>query len=343
MYCKCDRLRGCLRQKLHYLCIMKKIAILVPETAVPAAIVDPRYVFTAVNEFYKGEGKQPPFTVQLVGMTPEVSLLEGVVTFRVDATLAEAGQADLVLIPALSGNLEQALERNQPFQSWIVQQYRGGAEVASLCLGAFLLASTGLMNGKACSTHWLFANQFRALFPEVHLAESRVVTDQNGLYSSGGATSYFNLLLYLVEKYTNRDKAILTAKFFLLDIAKNSQSPFTIFRGQKSHQDEEILQAQNYIEEQYAEKLTVEDLAEKYNMGRRTFERRFKNATHNSPLEYLQRVRIEAAKKYLETDRKTINEVMYEVGYSDVNAFRDVFRKMAGVTPMEYRGRYGKA
>jgi transcriptional regulator GlxA family with amidase domain len=334
-------LKGHLRQKT-YLSSTKKIYILVPETAVPAAIIDPRYVFTAVNDFFKGEGKAQPFTIQLVGMTPEVQLLEGVITFRVDMTLEDSGQADLILIPALSGNLERALEINKPFKSWIVQQYQGGAEVASLCLGAFLLASTGLMNGRPCSTHWLFADQFRSLFPEVQLAESRVVTDQNGLYSSGGASAYFNLLLYLVEKYTDRDKAILASKFFLLDIAKNSQSPFTIFRGQKTHGDLEILQVQNTIEQRFTDKLSVEELADSYNMGRRTFERRFLKATNNTPLEYLQRVRIESAKKHFETGAKNVQEVMYEVGYADMKAFREVFKKITGLTPTDYRSRYSQ-
>lgn len=321
---------------------MKTILILVPEMAVPAAIIDPRYMFMAVNEFHKNDGKEPPFRVLLIGQSREVRLNEGVVTFRTDALPDEAGQADLILVPALSGNLEKALEANRPLASWIVGQHQRGAEVASLCLGAFLLASTGLMSGKPCSTHWLFANQFRAMFPDVLLMEDRVITEQNGLYSSGGANAYWNLLLHLVEKYTDRATAVLAAKFFVLDMGRTSQSPFSIFKGQKMHGDPDVLLAQDYLESHFSEKIMVDALADRFNIGRRTFERRFKKATHNSPVEYLQRVRVEAAKKQLETGRKTVNEVMYEVGYTDDKAFRSVFGKVTGMSPTEYRGRYGR-
>lgn len=321
---------------------MKNIFILIPETGVPAAIVDPRYMFTAVNEFHKAAGKMPPFRVQLVGLTKEVRLNEGIISFRTDLTIYDKGQADLILVPALSGDLEKALEKNRPFVPWIIQQHSQGAEVASLCLGAFLLASTGLLNGKPCSTHWQFANQFRNMFPKVQMAEDKIVTEQSGIYSSGGASSYWNLLLHLIEKYTGREMAILASKFFVLDIARDSQSPFALFRGQKTHSDNEILQVQDFIESNFTEKISVEELADRFGIGRRTFERRFKKATHNSPVEYLQRVRIEAAKKELETERKTVNEVMFDVGYSDTKAFRDVFKKVTGLTPVEYRSRYNR-
>src|SRR5690606_33765133 len=202
---------------------------------------------------------------------------------------------DLIIIPALSGSIEHSLKLNADFIPWIVQHFKSGTEVASLCLGAFLLASTGLMDGKSCSTHWLFANEFRTMFPEVNLVDDKLITDENGLYSSGGANSYWNLLLYLVEKYTNREMAIMASKFFLLDIGRNSQSPFVMFRGQKEHGDPDILQAQEFIEAHYATKFTVDELAAQYGIGRRTFERRFKKATANTVVEYIQRVKIEAA------------------------------------------------
>ena len=224
----------------------------------------------------------------------------------------------------------------------IVEQYKNGAEVASLCIGAFLLASTGLLNGKSCSTHWLFTNEFRNMFPEVKLVDDKVITDQNGLYSSGGATSYWSLLLYLVEKYTNRDMAIMASKFFLLDIDKNSQAPFIMFKGQKDHEDHEIVEVQEYIEKNYKRRITVEELSDKFRIARRTFERRFKKATSNTLIEYIQRVKIEAAKKQLESGRKTVNEVMYDVGYTDTKAFRDVFKKLSGMSPVDYRNKYNK-
>ncbi|MBL7757555.1 MAG: helix-turn-helix domain-containing protein [Chitinophagaceae bacterium] len=321
---------------------MKNVAILVVETAVIEAVADPRYMFTAVNEFLKSRGEQPLFHVQLVGLGKEVKLADGLFSIHTDTVLKDARKPDLIIIPALSGNLEQAIRLNEAFIPWIVQQYKQGAEVASLCLGAFLLASTGLLNGRSCSTHWLFVNEFRSMFPEVDLVDSKVITEQSGLYSSGGANSYWNLLLHLVEKYTNRDMAILASKFFVLDIDRKSQSPFNIFKGQKLHEDDEIVKAQEFIEANYQERISIDELCSRFGIGRRTFERRFRKATNNSVVEYIQRVKIEAAKKQLENGRKTVSEVMYDVGYTDTKAFRDVFKKVTSVSPVEYRNKYNK-
>lgn len=321
---------------------MKNVSILVPETAVLAAIFDPRYMFTAVNEFLKSTGKPPVFNVQLIGLSKEVKLSEGLFSVHTDRLLEDAEKADLVVIPAVSGDMDTAIRRNKDFFPWIVKQHENGAEVASLCLGAFLLASTGLLNGKKCSTHWLFANQFRSMFPEVTLVDDKIITEQNGIYSSGGATSYWNLLLHLIEKHTSREFAILASKFFVLDISRNSQSPFSIFKGQKIHNDPEMVKVQEFIENNYQDKITVDQLSDKFGIGRRTLERRFKKATNNTIVEYIQRVKIEASKKELETGRKTVNEVMYDVGYNDNKAFRDVFKKIAGLSPIEYRNKYNK-
>lgn len=321
---------------------MKNIAILALETAVVEAVADPRYMFTAVNEFLKSEGKPPLFNVQLIGLKKEVKLADGLFSVHTDVLLRDTKKYDLVIIPAISGNLQLAVKQNEAYIPWIIGQYKNGAEVASLCLGAFILASTGLMNGRSCSTHWLFANDFRNMFPEVNLVDNRIVTEQNGLYSSGGASSYWNLLLHLVEKYTNRDMAILASKFFVLDIDKKSQSPFQIFKGQKIHEDEDIIKVQEFIENNYQEKISVDELCNKFNIGRRTFERRFKKATNNSIVEYMQRVKIEAAKRQLESGRKTVSEVMYEVGYTDTKAFRDLFKKITSMSPVDYRSKYNK-
>lgn len=322
---------------------MKTVSILVLETCIPASVVDPLYMFNAVNEFYKTAGLPPFFKVQLVGLQESVTLNGGQITIRPDASLAEAEESDLVIIPAISGDIKEALTLNQTFIPWIKDQYHGGAEVASLCIGAFLLASTQLLNGKSCSTHWLHASHFRELYPQVHLISERVITDQAGLYTSGGATSYWNLLLYLVEKYTSREMAITASKFFLLDIEKTNQLPFTIFRGQKEHGDELILAAQDYIEKNFAEKLSIDQLADRYRLGRRTLERRFKKSTDNTLVEYIQRVKIEAAKKQLETGRKTVSEVMYDVGYTDNKAFREVFKRYTSLSPVDYRKKYSKS
>jgi transcriptional regulator GlxA family with amidase domain len=154
--------------------------------------------------------------------------------------------------------------------------------------------------------------------------------------------SYWNLLLYLVEKYTDRETAILASKYFAIDIDRESQSAFAMFKGQKNHTDEAVKQAQEFIDKNVQERITIDELADLVSMGRRSFERRFKMATNNSVLEYINRVKIEFAKRSFESSRKNINEVMYDVGYTDTKAFRTIFKKITGLTPIEYRNKYNK-
>jgi transcriptional regulator GlxA family with amidase domain len=321
---------------------MKTISILVPESAVLEAVADPRYLFTAVNQFLQASGKAPFFEVQLVGMTREVKYSNGLFSVHTDKLLNEVKTTDLVIIPALFGTMKSAIQKNDALIPWIVQQYAKGAEVASLCVGAFLLASTGLLAGKRCSTHWAFASEFREMFPTVTLVDGSIITEEHKLYSSGGANSYWNLLLYLVEKYTDRDMAILASKYFAIDIDRDSQSAFMLFKGQKDHADAEILKAQEFIEGNYCEKIAVDQLADLVAVGRRSFERRFRKATHHSVVDYIQRVKVEAAKRSFESSRKNISEVMFDVGYTDTKAFRELFKKVTGLSPVEYRNKYYK-
>ncbi|WPP50633.1 GlxA family transcriptional regulator [Catalinimonas niigatensis] len=321
---------------------MKKVSILVPESAVMEAVADPRYLFTVVNEFLQVSSRPKLFDIELVGQTREVKFLDGIYSVYTDKVLDEVSETDLIVIPALFGDMKNAVVQNKAAIPWITQHYKNGAEVASLCVGAFLLASTGILNGKKCSTHWAYTNEFRCMFPEVEIVDGSIITEINGIYSSGGANSYWNLLLYMVEKYTDRDTAILAAKYFAIDIDRENQSAFAIFKGQKDHNDEEVKKAQEYIEANYAEKITIEVLVSLLSLSRRSFERRFKKATNNTIVEYIQRVKIEAAKRNFELSRKNINEVMFDVGYTDTKAFRTVFKKITGLTPIEYRNKYNK-
>ncbi|MGB7068215.1 MAG: helix-turn-helix domain-containing protein [Pyrinomonadaceae bacterium] len=321
---------------------MKNVSILVPETAVIEAVADPHYMFKAVNQFLLASGEEALFNVQLVGLTKEIKLENSLFSVHVDKLLNDVTETDLIVIPALSGDMTKAIAANVDFIPWIVEQYKKGSEVASLCVGAFMLASTGLLDGRKCSTHWSFANEFRSMFPDVELVDGSIITEEERLYSSGGANSYLNLLLYLVEKYTDRDTAILASKYFAIDIDRESQSAFMLFKGQKDHNDDQILNAQEFIEENYPEKITVDGLAHQFAIGRRSFERRFKKATNNSIVEYIQRVKIEAAKRSFESSRKNITDVMFDVGYTDTKAFRILFKKITGLTPIEYRNKYNK-
>ncbi|HMF73113.1 MAG TPA: helix-turn-helix domain-containing protein, partial [Flavitalea sp.] len=263
-------------------------------------------------------------------------------TVKPQANILAITRTNLIIIPSLVHDYQTAMKGNKLLIEWIKQQYKEGAEIASMCTGTFMLASAGLLDGKNCSTHWRATDNFRTLFPKVNLQAEKLITDENGIYTNGGAYSFLNLIIYLVEKYYDRPTAIYCSKIFQVEMDRQSQSAFIIFTGQKLHGDEMVQKAQAYIESKVDEKVSVEDLSSRFAVGRRNFDRRFIKATGNTPVEYSQRVKIESAKKAFETTRKTINEVMYEVGYSDVKAFREVFRKITGMSPLEYRSKYNK-
>lgn len=222
----------------------------------------------------------------------------------------------------------------------MISQHESGAEIASLCTGAFFLAFTGLLRDKECSTHWKAEHRFLQMFPDVKLKVDKIITDNNGIYSAGGATSSLNLALYLLEKHYKREVALHCAKILQIDIERGSQAQFILFEGQKNHGDEDVKKIEAFIEKNLEEKITVDKLAGKFSIAKRSLIRRFKKATNNAPIEYIQRIKVEAAKRRLESGHKTVNEIMYSVGYNDAKAFRDIFKKIAGLTPIEYRSRY---
>jgi transcriptional regulator GlxA family with amidase domain len=322
---------------------MKHLTILVPDGENNlSSIVGAHKIFSRANKYWKEHRKKELFVIQLAGISKKVNFYDGLFTVNPHMHITDIKKTDLIIVPSLNHNYQKTVKTNGVLIDWLEQQYKRGAEIASICTGAFLLASTGLLDGKSCSTHWSAADNFRQLFPKVKLQTDQLITDENGIYTNGGAYSFLNLIIYLIEKYYDRQTAIFCSKVFQIEMDRNSQSTFAIFSGQKSHDDEVVQQAQTYIENNVGEKIAVDRLSSLFAVGRRNFDRRFIKATGNTPVEYAQRVKIESAKKAFESSRKTINEVMYEVGYADVKAFREVFRKITGISPLEYRSKYNK-
>jgi len=230
---------------------MKHISILVPNNAILGSLEGSRQVFSQVNDFFRMKGLDAVFKVQLVGLAKKTLVSGGLFTVNTDVLIADVEQTDLIIIPAIDGDLTLAIENNKDMLPWIVKQHASGAEVASLCLGAFILASTGLLKGKKCATHWLAEGDFKRMFPEVQLVTEKIITDEHGLYSSGGAFSYLNLILYLIEKYVGREIAVLSAKVFAIELDRDSQLSFTVFQGQKNHSDDSVKEVQHFIETNY--------------------------------------------------------------------------------------------
>ncbi|GAA4173411.1 MULTISPECIES: GlxA family transcriptional regulator [Sphingobacterium] len=319
-----------------------QISVFVPQYGTIEGITPAFRTFLTANEFLSAFGKKPIFNVEYVGLSEYVPANSGEYTIKTNRLLQDVERTDLLIIPPTFGDIDTGIRDNAEAIPYFRKLHLKGTRLASLCVGAFLLAETGLLNGKKCSTHWAYVSEFKEKYPEIEVEDGAVITENDNIYSSGGASSLWNLILYLVEKFSDRETAVMIAKYFALDISRDSQSQFAIFRGQRNHEDLDIQKAQDYIELKYEEKITVEDLANFVNIGRRTFERRFKEATNNTPVEYIQRVRIEAAKKFFEASRKNVSQVMYDVGYTDTKAFRDIFKKITGLTPIEYRNKFAK-
>lgn len=319
-----------------------RISVFVPEYGVIEAVTPAFRSFHTANEFLTTFGKKPIFNVEYVGLNDYVPANNGEYTIKTNRLLKDVTETDLLIIPPAYGDIAKGIQANTEAIPYFKKLYENGASLASLCIGAFLLAETGLLKGKKCSTHWAHINDFKERYPDVEVEDGAIITEHDNIYSSGGASSLWNLILYLIEKFADRETAIMISKYFALDIGRDSQSQFAIFKGQRNHGDAEIQKVQDHIEKHYDDKMTVETLANLINTGRRTFERRFKEATNNTSIEYIQRVRIEAAKIFFEASRKNISEIMFDVGYTDTKAFRDTFKKITGLTPIEYRNKFAR-
>lgn len=321
---------------------MKKITILAFNSAPATTITGPLDVFSfagrSANTIAE-EPTNPHFQVQIA--TPDGTPVQCANRVSIAAHLAmtEVKETDLIIIAGL-WDVESVLSSQQKAFEWLREKYAEGTHIASMCAGAFVLGATGLLDGKEATTHWGSADVFRQLFPEVHLKPEKIFTDAGGLYCAGAFTACYDLSLYLVAKYVGYDVAAESAKTLIHDIGRISQTPYSSFNFQRNHTDEAILQIQQKLEKNYSDDVEIDKLALGIGMSRRTFERRFKNATGDTCLLYLQKVRVEVAKQILEEKNSSFDEISYEVGYENSSFFRKVFTKHTGLRPTEYRHKF---
>jgi transcriptional regulator GlxA family with amidase domain len=319
---------------------MKHLSILALEDATLTSIDSCYQILNRVNDFLRYQKKEPFYKVEIVGATSQPRINKGLYTIDAHATLEDVRKTDLIFVPIICSDFSVTATVNAPYRTWMLEQYQQGAEIVSLCVGSFLVAATGLLDNKRCSIHWAAKNEFQSAYPKVHVIEESIITDENGIYTCGGGYSFLNLILYVIEKHLGHEMAVLASKMFQIDIDRKTQNPFVIFMGQKRHEDAAILKAQELIEKDPHSPITVDMICEQVGMSRRTFERKFRKCTGNSATEYIQRVKVEHAKKELESTDKTINEVIFSTGYNDIDAFRKVFKKFTDLSPLEYRKRY---
>lgn len=305
---------------------MKHLSILALEDATLNSIDSCYQILNRVNDFLRYQKKEPYYKVEIVGATSPAQINKGLYSINVHTTLDRLEKTDAILVPIICSDFSITAKVNAAYRAWIINQHNQGAEIISLCVGSFLLASTGLLDNKRCSIHWAARNEFQSAYPQVQVIDESIITDQNGIYTCGGSYSFLNLILYVIEKHLGHEMAVLASKMFQIDIDRKTQNPFMIFMGQKRHEDPTILEAQNFIEENPSLWVTVETICERIGMSRRTFERKFRKCTGNSVAEYIQRVKVEQAKKELEVTSKTVNEVIFNTGYNDIDAFRKSLR-----------------
>ncbi|GAB2980435.1 helix-turn-helix domain-containing protein [Mucilaginibacter puniceus] len=320
---------------------MIKVGLLLPKhyrLLSIAAILD---VFDTVNKFYRKAVQPEPFNLSLLyDQSDRFEQMDSMMNYPAEP-INDANKKELILVPSFNtDDIKNTISENQVYIPWLIQQYHQGAHIATFCTGAFLLASTGLLNGKTATTHVDACNGFAAAFPDVKLRSDKTLTEDGRLYTSGGSTSTFHLLLHLIELHCGRDIAIRAAKVFAIDMDRDNQSYFSTFQPIRNHHDELVAKAQQQIESRYNDAETIEEIIKDIPSSRRNIVRRFKHVTGITPIEYLQQTRIEAAKKLLEQTSQQMMEVIYNSGYNDPKAFRKVFRKTVGMTPSEYREKF---
>ncbi len=261
---------------------MKQVTIVVPKGKCNLASITGSFeILNRANTLWGKMGRQPLMGICIAGFVKELKLDSGFFSIH-PVDINEIKKTDLLLIPAVNYD-DHLFKENAALIEWIREQYKAGAEIATMCSGVFLLAATGLLEGKHCSTHWNLADKFKRLFPNVDLQPDKLITAEKGIYTNGGAYSFLNLVLFLVEKYFDRQTAIHCSKIFQIEFDRTSQSAFFIFQTQKNHGDELIGRAQTYIEENWSEKISFGQLALKLAISRRNFDRRFIKATGNTP------------------------------------------------------------
>jgi len=322
-----------------------KIGILNYDYAVPTSVSGPADIFAALMRTYpvvSGKELDDDFEIDLI--TEEKGVFwRKAFSEKEQHKITKNDVYGLVIVPAMfSTKIEEVVQKETRIIEWLKQQYNKNTELASICVGSFLLAATGLLNGKKATTNWMFADLFRKKYPQVTLEDDKIIVDQGSIYTCGGAFSFTTFMIYLIEKFCGHEVAITASKILMINMHQQPQTSFSIFQFQKSHADDAIAIVQQYMEKNYAKTITVKDMAGISNMSPRNLIRRFEQATSNTPLEYLQRFRIENAKKMLENKNFGIEQVAMKCGYEDMSFFRKVFKRHVGMTPREYKDKYGR-
>lgn len=322
---------------------MKHISIIVYQGVLSTAVSNTASLLMSANESAVRRGIPAPFNIELVGVRDKTIQSNLPVQFSCSRIISEEFETDVVIIPPMSTepeHIDSLLAENNDLIHWIKEKYEQKKQLISLCTGAYFLAEPGLLDHMPATSHWGAMEDLQKRYPFIDFKPDHVVTHSKAIITGGGGFSSLNAMLYFIEHNCSKEISVELSKFYALDYGRTSQSIFTVFSGQRLHDDHEIHKAQSYIEQTFTTDITVEQIADEVNMSRRNFIRRFKNATRLNPIEYIQRVKVEAAKKAFETGESNVADVTYSIGYNDLKTFRTVFKRITGLTPVDYRNKY---
>ncbi len=287
-----------------------------------------------------GATTKPLFDTEILSLDGKPVRVAGGYQVWPDGGLADREKTDVTVVPSFLPNVDLVPKNATDMLEWIQKLYRRGSSVAALCTGAFVLAETGLLDHRQATTNWLYVRKFRRRYPRVHLKPNQVLTSDEGLICSGASTAFYSLGLHLIETFGSTDLSALCSKSLLIDTSRTSQASYTVFNAYKNHGDPDIRKAQDYMEARLGETLNMENLARHVGISPRHFIRRFRKATGETPLNYLQQIRIETAKTILETRNATIDEITQTIGYENSGTFRKLFKTHTGLSPREYRDKF---
>lgn len=288
----------------------------------------------------QGLSPSPFFNVQIATLKKQPVQCINHLEIRSHIAIEDVQQTDLLLIPTIGGSLLNVIAQNRALLPHIKKHFELGADIASNCSGAFFLAEAGLLDGKEATTHWGYAELFKKRYPAVKLCAEKLITSQQNIYCSGGGMAWFDLTLLLIERYCGHDVATTTAKAHVIDLSRGEQAAYASIRTKKYHQDPEVLFVQEWLEANYVKAIQISQLAPMVNLTSRTLNRRFKKATEQNLLEYLQILRIEAAKKLLEKSNENVQRIVSNVGYDDLSSFTRLFKKHTGLSPSQYAKKF---
>ncbi len=319
--------------------------------ALPDAVISTLSgIFDVLNAFARmdglgaGTGARPPFQVEIVGESAGALGLASGLPIEVQRAVAEIDATDLVIVPSvLLRPGGWAKGRYPRLVEWLRAMHERGAVLCSACSGIFLLAETGLFDGRDATVHFGYARAFATTFPAVPVHPERVLVvsgRREELVSSGASMAWHDLVLYLIARYAGATAAQEVARLFALQWHQDGLTPFLVFEGRRDHGDAEIRSAQEWLDGHFSVANPVEAMIERSRLAERTFKRRFTEATGLAPIAYVQRLRIESAKRRLERSDTPIEKVAWQVGYEDPAFFRRLFRRTTGLAPGAYRKRF---